>query len=306
MTQKSQPTLLVLAAGIGSRYGGLKQLDPVGPSGETIIDYSVFDAVRAGFGKVVFIIRKQIEKEFLGFFEGRFKGNIEMDYVFQELDALPGGHTPPEGRTKPWGTGHAVLMAREKIKEPFAVINADDYYGPGAYTAIAEFLGRPKSDTLPEYALAGYPLGNTLSEFGGVSRGICETDDHSFLKTVTETKNIHYSHNAIAYPDDNGALVFLPSDTVVSMNTWAFRPTVFEDFGKLFDSFLKEHGQDTRSEFYIPTVADYLIRNGHARFRVLPVNEKWFGVTYQEDRPQVVENLKKLVAAGLYPEKLWK
>lgn len=305
MTQHQKPTLLVLAAGIGSRYGGLKQLDPVGPSGETIIDYSVFDALRAGFGKVVFIIRKQIEKEFLNFFDGRFKGKIETDYVFQELEILPDGHTPPEGRTKPWGTGHAVLMAREKIKEPFAVINADDYYGPGAYTAIAEFLGRPKSDTLPEYALAGYPLGNTLSEFGGVSRGICETDDHSFLKTVTETKNIHYTHNAIAYPDDNGALVFLPSDTVVSMNTWAFRPEVFDDFAKLFATFLREHGQDSRSEFYIPTVADYLIHNGYARFRVLPVNEKWFGVTYQEDRPQVVDNLKKLVAAGLYPEKLW-
>lgn len=305
MSNHPKPTLLVLAAGIGSRYGGLKQLDPVGPHGETIIDFSVYDAWRAGFGKVVFIIRRQIEKEFLQFFEGRFKGKIEMDYVFQELEMLPEGFKVPEGRVKPWGTGHAVLMAKDKIKEPFAVINADDFYGPGAYTALADFFKAPRPEGIREYALCGYHLSKTLSDFGGVSRGICETDAAGFLHKVVETHKIQKTHNGYAYPDEHDHWVFLPGDTVVSMNTWAFFPEVFEDFEAYFREFLKEMSNPIKAEFYIPTVADKLIASGKARFRVLPVQEQWFGVTFQEDRPVVVENLKLLKEQGLYPEKLW-
>ncbi|MEW6135938.1 MAG: sugar phosphate nucleotidyltransferase [Bacteroidota bacterium] len=305
MTEVVKPTLLVLAAGIGSRYGGLKQLDPVGPNGETIIDFSVYDAMRAGFGKVVFIIRKQIEKEFLSFFEGRFKGKMEMDYVYQELDILPEGYKVPEGRIKPWGTGHAVLMAKDKIKEPFAVINADDFYGPGAYTALADFFKAPQPVGIKEYALCGYQLAKTLSDFGGVSRGICETDAAGFLRKVVETHKIQKTHNGYAFPDENDHWVFLPGDTVVSMNTWAFYPEVFADFELYFKKFLDSTTNLEKAEFYIPTVADKLIAAEKARFRVLPVNEQWFGVTYPEDRPTVVEKLKMLKEQGIYPEKLW-
>jgi len=305
MSENIKPTLLVLAAGIGSRYGGLKQLDPVGPAGETIIDFSVYDAMRAGFGKVVFIIRRQIEKEFLQFFEGRFRGKIEMDYVYQELDMLPEGYTVPEGRNKPWGTGHAVLMAKDKIYEPFAVINADDFYGPGAYRALADFFKAPRPQGITEYALCGYQLSRTLSDFGGVSRGICETDAAGFLRKIVETHMIQKTHNGYAYPDENGNLVFLPGSTVVSMNTWAFFPEVFHDFEAYFREFLEENSNLAKSEFYIPTVADKLIASGKARFLVLPVNEQWFGVTFPEDRPVVVSKLKELKEQGIYPEKLW-
>ena len=304
--QISKPTLLVLAAGIGSRYGGLKQLDPVGPSGETIIDYSVFDALRAGFGKVVFIIRKQIEKEFLDFFEGRFSNHIEMDVVYQETNLLPEGFHIPEGRIKPWGTGHAVLMAKEKIREPFAVINADDFYGPTAYTALSRFFQDSQPADIPEYALAGYTLENTLSDFGGVSRGICTLSPDGFLETVKETHKIERRTEGTGYPGEEGSFVILPEHSIVSMNTWAFFPEVFEAFENLFLEFLKSHGNSIKSEFYIPTVADHLIRSGKARFRVLPVAEKWFGVTFPEDRPVVVNNLKDLVKKGYYPEQLWK
>jgi dTDP-glucose pyrophosphorylase len=217
-----KPTLLVLAAGMGSRYGGLKQLDKVGPSGETIIDYSVYDAIRAGFGKVVFIIRKQIEKEFVEFFGNRFGNRIQVDYVFQETDIVPEGLTYNTERTKPWGTAHAVLMAKDAINEPFAVINADDFYGSEAFTKIAQFLNQPRSQGIWEYALAGYILSNTLSEFGGVSRGVCEIDAQDFLVNVVETKNIHKTHNHVAFSHENGDLEFIPANTIVSMNTWAF------------------------------------------------------------------------------------
>ncbi len=305
MNSNTKPTLLILAAGIGSRYGGLKQLDPVGPQGETIIDFSVYDAMRAGFGKVVFIIRKQIEKEFLHFFDGRFKGKIEMDYVHQELDILPEGFWVPQGRLKPWGTGHAVLMAKDKIKEPFAVINADDFYGPGAYTALVDFFKAPQPVGIREYALCGYQLSKTLSDFGGVSRGICETDAAGFLHKVVETHKIQKTHNGYAYPDENENWVFLPGNTVVSMNTWAFFPEVFNDFETYFREFLQTSPNLEKAEFYIPTVADKLIASRKARFRVLPVHENWFGVTFPEDRPVVVEKLRLLKEHGIYPEKLW-
>lgn len=300
-----KPTLLVLAAGMGSRYGGLKQLDKVGPSGETIIDYSVYDAIRAGFGKVVFIIRKQIEKEFVEFFGNRFGNRIQVDYVFQETDIVPEGFTYNTERTKPWGTAHAVLMAKDAIKEPFAVINADDFYGTEAFTKIAQFLNQPRNEGIREYALAGYILSNTLSEFGGVSRGVCEIDAQDYLVNVVETKNIHKTHNHIAFSHENGDLEFIPANTIVSMNTWAFWPEIFEHIETSFKEFIQKEGFNLKSEFYIPTIADQLIKSGQARFKVLPVNEKWFGVTYQEDKPTVVDNLKQLVKVGVYPNNLW-
>ena len=302
---KTKPTLLVLAAGIGSRYGGLKQLDPLGPHGETIIDFSVFDAMRAGFGKVIFIIRKQIEKDFMAFFDNRYKGKIEIDYVYQELEYLPSGYSVPEGRNKPWGTGHAVLMAKNKINEPFAVINADDFYGPGAYQAVIDFFSKPRESDIPEYALAGYYLSKTLSDYGGVSRGVCQIDENGYLKKIVETHQIHKTHGGYAYPNSDGDLVFLPGDTIVSMNTWAFFPEIFEDFERLFIEFLKENHGSTSAEFYIPSVADHLISTGKAQFKILKVNEQWFGITYQEDRPKVIENLHRLVKQGFYPEPLW-
>jgi NDP-sugar pyrophosphorylase family protein len=300
-----KPTLLVLAAGMGSRYGGLKQLDQVGPSGETIIDYSVYDAIRAGFGKVVFIIRKQIEKEFIEFFGNRFGDRIKVDYVFQETNILPEGAIFNPERTKPWGTGHAVLMAKDKIQEPFAVINADDFYGAEAFKKIADFLNQKQSGGIPEYALAGYILSNTLSEFGGVSRGVCEISEDGYLQNVVETKNIHNTHNHIAFSHENGELEFIPADTIVSMNTWAFWPEIFNEIETSFKEFILKEGDNLKSEFYIPTIADQMIKSGKARFKVLPVSEKWFGVTYQEDKPTVVESLAQLVKAGIYPHNLW-
>ncbi len=300
-----KPTLLVLAAGMGSRYGGLKQLDQVGPSGETIIDYSVYDAIRAGFGKVVFIIRKQIEKEFIEFFGNRFGDRIKVDYVFQETNILPEGAIFNPERTKPWGTGHAVLMAKDKIQEPFAVINADDFYGAEAFAKIADFLNQKQSGGIPEYALAGYILSNTLSEFGGVSRGVCEISEDGYLQNVVETKNIHNTHNHIAFSHENGELEFIPANTIVSMNTWAFWPEIFNEIETSFKEFILKEGDNLKSEFYIPTIADQMIKSGKARFKVLPVSEKWFGVTYQEDKPTVVESLAQLVKAGIYPHNLW-
>lgn len=300
-----KPTLLILAAGMGSRYGGLKQLDKIGPAGETILDYSVYDAINSGFGKVVFIIRHEIEKEFISFFQNRFKGQIETVYVYQELNNLPGGYTAPAGRTKPWGTAHAILMAKEVIKEPFAVINADDFYGREAFTLMADFLNNMKEGAIKEYALAGYRLSNTLSEFGGVSRGVCMTDDDSYLTTVTETKNIKQEAQIITCDSENGGPSTLAPETIVSMNTWAFGPEVFEETEKLFKEFLKEHGKEEKSEFYIPTVADHLIKTGKAKFKVLPCAEKWFGVTYPEDRPTAVESFKSLAEKGVYPLNLW-
>lgn len=300
-----KPTLLILAAGMGSRYGGLKQLDKIGPSGETILDYSVFDAIQSGFGKVVFIIRHEIEEEFISFFKDRFKGKIETAFVYQELDKLPGGFTPPATRQKPWGTAHAILMAKDVIKEPFAVINADDFYGREAFTIMAHFLTNMKEREVKEYALAGYLLDNTLSEFGGVSRGVCMTDQESYLTTVTETKNIQKQGEIITCDSENGGPTSLAPETIVSMNTWAFGPEVFDATEKLFEEFLKEHGNEEKSEFYIPTVADYLIKTGKAKFKVLPCSEKWFGVTYPEDRPTAVESFKNLAEKGVYPSNLW-
>lgn len=302
-----KPTLLILAAGMGSRYGGLKQLDPLGPSGETILDYSVYDAIRAGFGKVVFIIRREIEKEFRAFFDGRFGSRIKVEYVFQELLNLPGGFKAPSSRTKPWGTAHAMLMARDVISEPFVVINADDFYGAGAFSLMANFFKAASGSSERTYALAGYKVKNTLSEFGGVSRGVCEVNEEGYLQTVTETHHIRRNETGeIGTDAADGTWVTLDAETLVSMNTWAFGPEIFNDIDALLVDFLQKRGQEEKSEFYIPTIADALIASGEARFRVIPTDEQWFGVTYIEDRPTAVDSIHRLTSKGIYPENLWK
>jgi len=302
-----KPTLHILAAGMGSRYGGLKQLDKLGPSGETILDYSVYDAIRSGFGKVVFIIRHEIEKEFKAFFDGRFGNRIAVEYVYQELNKLPDGFIVPDGRTKPWGTAHAMLMARNVINEPFVVINADDFYGTEAFRLLADFLKQPQTSGIREYALAGYKVKNTLSEFGGVSRGVCAIDSNHFLQTVTETHQIRRNGNgAIGHENPDTGWTTLNPETLVSMNTWAFGPEIFDDIEVMLARFLCAHGQEQKSEFYIPTIADNLITGNKAHFKVIPTDAQWFGVTYIEDRPTAVESIQRLVDQGIYPENLWK
>jgi choline kinase len=306
MTKK--PTLLVLAAGMGSRYGSLKQIDPIGPGGETIIDYSIYDALKAGFGKVVFVIRHDIEADFREVFLSKFANVIPVEYVFQELDKVPAGIIVPPTRTKPWGTGHAILMAAGIINEPFAVINADDFYGADAYRKMAAFLlhaGEEKQND-NEYSMVGYLLRNTMSEHGAVSRGICKLDQDSFLKDVNECTNIEYSQGGIAYHDKNDALVFLEDDTIVSMNFWGFMPSFFLHLSDQFSDFMKQNFDQPKAEFYIPTVVDKLIKTAKARTKVLKSSDQWFGVTYKEDKPVVIQKINQLIKAGTYPEKLWK
>lgn len=298
-----KPALLILAAGVGSRYGGLKQLDPVGTSGETIIDYSVYDALHAGFGKVVFVIRKQIEKEFLGFFGKRFSHLIEMDYVFQELDMIPAGFTCPTERTKPWGTAHAMYVAREKIREPFSVINADDFYGRDAFKVMADFLINNSDPT--HYSMVGYELSKTISEHGAVSRGICSTDQNSFLTDVTEGIGIQEHDGGIGFPGPDGSWVMLPSSTPVSMNFWGFMPGIYEYLEPGFANFLKNQSNNIKSEYYIPTLVNDLIKSGQTSVKVLNSSAVWFGVTYREDRDMTVGKIAQLVKQGTYPEKLW-
>ncbi len=297
-----KPTLLILAAGMGSRYGGLKQLDRLGPSGETIMDYSVYDAIRAGFGKVVFVIRKSFEKEFKETFVNKLKDKIEVELAFQELDNVPAGITFPEERTKPWGTGHAILVAKDKVQEPFVVINADDFYGTEAYLETAQYLVNNSSEQ--EYAMCGYKLGKTLSDFGSVSRGVCQTDNEGCLITVTERTSIAKNNGIITYKLDEKEYELEDSD-IVSMNFWGFHPSIFLHLEEKFTAFMKENAGELKSEFYIPFVVDDLMQEGKVKTKVLQSEANWFGVTYQEDRPATVDKIAKLVADGVYPEKLW-
>jgi dTDP-glucose pyrophosphorylase len=301
-----KPTLLVLAAGMGSRYGSLKQIDPVGPSGETIIDYSIYDAIRAGFGKVVFIIRKSFEEDFKNIFISKLQPHIQVEYVFQEIDKLPEGLTASPDRTKPWGTAHAVLMAKDAIHEPFAVINGDDFYGSGAFQTMAEYLNSLTTETQTQYSLVGYQVGNTMSDYGSVSRGICQEDENEFLVSVTERTNIQYVDGKIAYNESDGISVFLNSETLVSMNFWGFTPEYFKQTEALFSDFVKANSESLKAEFYIPYAIDILINNSSASVKVLRSDAKWFGVTYKEDKPLVIEKLAQLIKAGVYPAKLWK
>lgn len=298
-----KPTLLILAAGMGSRYGGLKQVEPVGPNGETILEYSVFDAIRAGFGKVVFVIRESFADDFKARFESKLKGKIEIDYVFQELNKLPEGFELPEGREKPWGTGHAVLMAKDSIKEPFAAINADDFYGAEAYQVIATFL--QNSVEKDKYAMVGYQLNNTLSEFGSVSRGICVADQNGWLTQITETHKIRKEGDSLLCESGSGETAELTGNEIVSMNFWGFHPSLFEKTEALFVEFLEKNIHLSKSEFYIPFVVFDLIRAEQSKVEVLTANSPWFGVTYKEDKPFVVQQIKQLTEQGLYPEKLW-
>lgn len=301
-----KPTLLVLAAGMGSRYGGLKQMDPMGPHGETVLDYSVFDAIRAGFGRVVFIIREDFAEAFRNGVGARFAGRIEVDYAFQRLDDLPEGFAVPDGRLKPWGTAHAVRAARHLVTEPFAVINADDFYGRDAYQRAADFLKQPAGvDVVAHYAMVGYPLVNTLSDHGDVNRGICTRDAAGRLTYVEEFVAIEREGDGrIRGTALDGSRREIPETTPVSMNFWAFSPALFGQLESEFTTFLTEHGDKEKSEFYIPTLVDALIRAGRADCRVLETDSQWFGVTYPDDKPHVVESIRRLIDAGEYPAPL--
>lgn len=297
-----QPTLLILAAGMASRYGSMKQIKGFGPSGETIMDYSIYDAIRAGFGKVVFIIRKDFADQFKEIFEPRLKGKIEIDYVYQSLDSFTGDFSIPSTRVKPWGTAHAVLCAKEAIKEPFAVINADDYYGRDAFEKAAAFL---ISECNPEqHAIIGYELKKTLSDNGTVSRGVCVVDEQKNLVSITERTKIYAEGDGIVYEDAHGKHN-VPVDSSVSMNFWCFDDSVFYLTSKLFKSFLVEHGGEEKSEFFIPIVADEFIQQELGTIKVIPTSSQWFGVTYKEDAPGVQANIDALIAAGEYPSSLW-
>ena len=298
-----KPTLLVLAAGMGSRYGSLKQMDELGPGGESIIDYSVFDAIRAGFGKVVFVIRPSFAEAFKERFESRLAGKIETEYVFQEMDKIPEGFEVPENREKPWGTGHAMLMARDVINEPFAIINADDFYGRDAYEKAVKFIQEHPGEN--EYAMIGYRLRNTLSQHGTVSRGVCETDENGLLKQVSERTKIGWENGKI-YFWEGDQKTELTGEEPVSMNFWIFKPSFFNHLEKGFRNFLEEKGQESKSEYYFNVRADELIKSGEVTTRVIDTDPQWFGITYKEDRPQVQASLKALVEKGEYPEYLWK
>jgi len=298
-----KPTLLILAAGMGSRFGGLKQVEPVGPNGEAIIDYSIYDAIRAGFGKVVFIIRESFADAFKENFDAKLKGKIDVDYVFQELDMLPEGYTLPEGREKPWGTAHAILCARNAVNEPFCALNADDFYGFNAYKAMAKFL--TESNDPQEYSMVGYKLNDTLSEFGSVSRGICEEDDDKNLVKIVETLKIVKRGSDIISIENDGSETSLTGNEIASMNNWGFKPSVFEQLEKRFSQFLKTEINKPKSEMYIPSVVFDLIDDKVAKVKILEANSPWFGVTYKEDKPFVIKKIKTLIGNGEYPEKIW-
>jgi UTP-glucose-1-phosphate uridylyltransferase len=297
-------TLLVLAAGMGSRYGGLKQLDQVGPSGETIIDYSVYDAIEAGFNKIVFIIRKDIEKEMKELLFDKYSKKIKIEYVFQELTNVPEGVKVPEDRVKPWGTGHAVLMAKDVINEPFVVINADDFYGKSAFKVVADYMNSQKDELKGKNCMAGYLLKNTLSENGSVSRGVCKVDQNNELVEITERTKIAWEESKII-ADDNGNNLELDGETFVSMNFWGFTPDVFPELESEFKKFIQDNLSNIKSEYYIPSIVSHQMNNKLATVKVLEATDQWFGVTYQEDKPLVIAKVKELTDSGKYPEKLW-
>ena len=295
-----KPTLFILAAG---RYGGLKQLDGLGPSGETIMDYSVYDALRAGFGKIVFVIRHDFEQEFRDKIISKYEGHVPVEVVFQDINTLPEGFSPNPERSKPWGTNHAVLMGKEAIREPFGVINADDYYGADSFRILGDFL-RSVKDRKNSYCMIGFNIENTLSENGGVSRGLCEVDSDGFLSGVKECHGIERKEGRLIQVEE-GENVPFPENASVSMNMWGFTPDYFDYSEKAFVEFLKEHGNDLKTEFYIPSVVNDLINNGTVTLKVEQTPNRWFGVTYAADREATVAQFKKLVEEGLYPTPLF-
>ena len=303
-----KPTLFLLAAGMGSRYGGLKQLDTLGPQGQSIMDYSIYDAIQAGFGKVVWVIRHDFEDQFRTQILSKYQGHIPCELCFQSLDALPEGFTVPEGRQKPWGTNHAVMMGKDVIKEPFAVLNCDDFYDRDAFRVMAKFLSDLPEGSKGKYAMVGFRVDNTLSESGTVSRGICENDEQTHLLTgVVERTKIERHNGVVQYLDENDEWVSIPDTTPVSMNFWGFTPDYFEYSEDFFKKFLSDpkNQENLKSEFFIPIVVSELVESGQSTVEVLRTDSKWFGVTYSEDRPAVVEKFAELHRQGIYPEKMF-
>ncbi len=298
-----KPTLLILAAGMGSRYGGIKQMDQFGPHGETIIDYSIYDAIACGYGKIVFIIREDFAEAFKEVFEPKLEGRIDREYVYQALDSFVKDGQAPADRKKPWGTAHAVLCAYRNIQEPFAVINADDFYGQEAFALMASFLQTECSES--RYAVMGYELSKTLSENGSVSRGVCTRDEQGNLSTINERTKIYRDGDKVVFKDEDDKEHVLADNTPVSMNFWGFHPNVFELMEQRFEAFIKEQGHNPKAEFLIPAVVDYYIANRMGTVKVIPTPSQWFGVTYQEDAPTVRASLKRLIDAGVYPSNLW-
>lgn len=297
-----QPTLVILAAGMASRYGSLKQIQSFGPSGETIMEYSIYDSIRAGFGKVVFIIRKEFETDFREIFGSKLAGKIKVEYVFQDLQAYLNGASVPADRTKPWGTAQAVLCAKDAVNEPFAVINADDFYGRDAFQKAFDFMVKDCSPS--KYAIIGYELLKTLSTHGTVNRGVCVVDQDKNLVSIAERLNISEKDGQIQC-DDGASPKILPRDSSVSMNFWCFHPAVFGITQEMFDAFVRENAGNIKAEFFIPIVADHFIKQGIGQIPVIPTSSNWFGVTYKEDAPSVQASLDALVAAGEYPQSLW-
>ena len=302
-----KPTLFLLAAGMGSRYGGLKQLDKLGPNGETIMDYSIYDAINAGFGKLVFVIRKDFEQDFRDIVLKKYESKIPCELVFQALDALPEGFTCPADRQKPWGTNHAVMMGKDVIKEPFAVLNCDDFYDRDAFQVMGKFLSELPEGSTGKYAMVGFRVGNTLSESGTVSRGVCETNEQKLLTSVVERTKIQRFDGVVKYQDENEEWVAIPDNTPVSMNFWGFTPDYFQHSVEYFKEFLADpkNMENLKSEFFIPLMVDKLINDGTATCEVLDTTSQWFGVTYPEDRPEVVARFAKLGEDGVYPANMF-
>ena len=300
-----KPTLFVLAAGMGSRYGGLKQLDGLGPHGETIMDYSIYDAIHAGFGKVVFVIRKDFEDDFRSKILSKYEGHIPVEVVFQSVNDLPEVFVCPPERVKPWGTNHALLMGKNVINEPFAIINSDDYYGRNSFEVMAAELSNLPEGSTGHYSMVGFKVGNTMSESGTVSRGVCETVDGNLTGVVERTAIGYDENHDIVFTDENGTVQHLDFDTPVSMNFWGFTPDYFAHSEAFFVEFLKENLNKPKAEFFIPTLVNELVLKGQAECRVLTTESKWFGVTYSADRPGVVEKFAQLHATGVYPDKMF-
>ncbi len=297
--------MVVLAAGIGSRYGGLKQIEPIGPGGEAVLDFAVYDAKRAGFGKFIFVIRREIDREFREAFGRRLARHVNVDYTYQELDMVPTGHYVHPDRKKPWGTGHAVLCAAPVLDRPFAVINADDFYGAESFRALAGFLKESAPSTPEQFAMVGYQLSRTFSEHGTVARGICQMDGEGFLTSVQELTAIEKQPDGARNREPDGSYRTLTGREIVSLNCWGFTLALLGELRRLFGEFLTRDGANPKAEFYLPTAVDALIREGRARVKVLPTESNWFGVTYREDRAYVIESIRALVRAGEYPPRLW-
>ena len=300
-----KPALLIIAAGMGSRYGGLKQIDPVGPNDEIIIDYSIYDAIKAGFSKLVFVIRHHFEDAFREKIGSKFDGIVETAYAYQELDECLDGFALPPGRKKPWGTGHAILVAKNVINEPFAVINADDYYGQDSFSLIYDCLAESDPAKTTDYAMVGFILRNTLSEYGTVARGVCQCNDQMFMTKVVERTKVEKVGNAARYFEEDGTPNSLTGDEIVSMNLWGFQLSIFDHLQREFKDFLCKCGNDNKAELFIPFVVDELVESGKATVKVLKSHDQWFGVTYRQDKPKAIACINSLIKAGVYPDNLW-